>query len=71
MKREICRINMAIVDDGENTVAEGHIRFKGGKEHMVHTIAHIFTAMDLDPMQALLLSVEAVDVMRGQEADDE
>lgn len=70
MKRKICRINLTVTDVGDHTNAEGHVEFHGRNEDMIHTLAHIFTAFELDPKQAILASVDAAGVMR-QEADDE
>lgn len=67
MTREICKLNVTVLDHGDTTEATGSVSFDGTGQDMVYTLAHLFELLELGPMDATLFSLAAVETMKDKE----
>lgn len=70
MAREICKMNLVVVEENEETTATGNLEFAGTGADIAQVFAHLFAAFDLDPVAAYFLSQEAIHQMKGLEEEE-
>lgn len=63
MERKICHIDLTVIDKDEEVTATGSVEFNGNGMDVAYTIAHVFEAIGLSKMEALVCSTKAVDLM--------
>lgn len=56
MAREICKLNLVVVDEGDRTTASAELQFEGTGRELADVFVHIFNAFELSPKEAILLS---------------
>ena len=71
MERKICHIDLTVIDKDDEVTATGSVEFNGNGMDVAYTIAHVFEAIGLSRLEAMLCSAQAVEIMKHEKREEE
>lgn len=71
MERKICHIDLTVIDKDDKVTATGSVEFDGNGMDVAYTIAHVFEAIGLSRLEAMLCSTQAIEIMKHEKREEE
>ena len=71
MERKICHIDLTVIDKDDEVTATGSVEFNGNGMDVAYTIAHVFEAIGLSRLEAMLCRAQAVEIMKHEKREEE
>lgn len=70
MSKDICKLNMTVVDTGDSTEADIECEFEGTGARLAEVLAHILNAFNLSQMEARVLCAIAIENMVAAQVEE-
>lgn len=70
MSKEICKLNMTVVDTGDSTEADIECEFEGNGARLAEVLAHILNAFNLTQNEARVLCAVAIGTMVDAQVEE-